>query len=74
MGDRARITVPDIVMTVAVVAMLGILYPVFASGLSSNLGQMDTGTIWMFRIMLPLAIMVLLGRLFQKATVGGGQR
>jgi len=74
MGDRARITVPDIVMTVGVIAILGILYPVFASGLSSNLSGMSTGTIWMFRIMLPLALLVVLGRLFQKATVGGGQR
>lgn len=74
MDDRARITVPDIVMTVAVIAILGMLFPVFSAGLSSNLGQMDTSTVLMFRIMLPLAIMVLLGRLFQKATVGGGQR
>jgi len=74
MDARARITVPDIVMTVGVLAILGILFPVFASGLSGNLGEMSTGTIWMFRLLLPMALLVVLGRLFQKATVGGGQR
>jgi hypothetical protein len=74
MGDRARITIPDIVITVGVLAILGILYPVFASGLGNNLTEMSTPTIWMFRLMLPMALLVILSRLFRKAIVGGGQR
>jgi hypothetical protein len=74
MGDRARITIPDIVITVGVLAILGILYPVFSSGLGNNLTEMSTPTIWMFRLMLPMALLVILSRLFRKAIVGGGQR
>lgn len=74
MNDRGRITVPDIVMTLGVLAILGILFPVFSDALAGNLGEMNTATIWMFRLLLPFAVLVLLGRIFQKATVGGGQR
>lgn len=74
MDGRARITVPDIVMTVGVMAILGILFPVFADALSGNLGEMSTATAWLWRLLLPFALLVILGRLFQKAAVGGGQR
>lgn len=71
--DRARITIPDLVLTVGVLAVLGILFPVFQSSLSSSLSSMSTPTEWMFRLMLPLALLVVITRLLQKATVGGGQ-
>lgn len=74
MDSRGRITIPDIVLTVAVVAILGILFPVFSSGLEGNLSEMSTPTIWMFRLMLPMALLVVLSRLFRKSIVGGGQR
>lgn len=72
--DRARITVPDIVMAVGIVAILGILYPVFSAGLESNRAIMSTPTLWLLRLMLPMAVLVVLARIFKKATVGGGQR
>jgi len=72
--DRARITVPDIVMTVGVVAILGILYPVLSDAISAQSSTMSTPTAFMFQIMLPMALLVILARIFQKATVGGGQR
>lgn len=71
--DRARITIPDLVITVGVLAILGILYPVFASAFTSSIGEMSTPTEWLFRLTLPLALLVIITRLFQKATVGGGQ-
>jgi len=74
LGDRGRITVPDIVMAVGVIAILGILYPVFSTGLASNRAIMSTPTLWLFRILLPMAVLVVLARIFKKATVGGGQR
>jgi len=72
--DRARITVPDIVMTVGVIAILGILYPVLSDAISTQSSTMSTPTAFMFQIMLPMALLVILARIFQKATVGGGQR
>lgn len=72
--NRARITVPDIVISVAVLAILGILFPVMSSGLSDTLGQMSTPTEWVFRLFLPLALLVVLQRIWSKAIVGGGQR
>jgi peptidoglycan biosynthesis protein MviN/MurJ (putative lipid II flippase) len=74
MRDRGRITIPDIIIAVGVLAILGILYPVFATGLENNLTEMSTPTVWMFRLMLPMALLVILSRVFRKAIVGGGQR
>ncbi|WP_225334248.1 hypothetical protein [Halomicrobium urmianum] len=71
MDDRARITVPDVAMFLGAIAMVGALYPVFAAGLEDNLGQMDQGTIYLFRLMLPLMVLVIFGLIFRKAAAGG---
>lgn len=69
-SDRGRLTVPDVALLLASLAMLGFLYPVFQSGFSDNLGQIDAGAAWLFRLMLPLAILVMFSMLWLKATSG----
>lgn len=67
---RARLTVPDVVYIAATLFLLGVLAPVFMKGLNGNLGDMSKGTVWLFRLLLPLLVLVFLSAIFRKA-VGG---
>lgn len=70
MRSRARITVPDIVYVLASLAILGALYPVLADGIASNVGELDTGTLYLIRLVLPMAILILFSMVYVKATAG----
>lgn len=71
-GDqRGRVTVPDVVFVLMSVAVLGALYPVFRASLDQNAGSMGTGTVYLFILFLPLAVLVLFMLLFTKSTAGG---
>ena len=69
-SDRGRLTVPDVAYLLASMAMLGILYPVWNEGFLNNMGEIGAGTAWLFRLMLPLAILVMMSMLWMKATAG----
>lgn len=69
-GNRGRLTVPDIAYLLASLAMLAILYPVWNEGFMSHMSEIDPATAWLFRLMLPLLLLVLLSMLWLKATSG----
>jgi hypothetical protein len=70
MDQRGRLTVPDIVFITFSLAILGSLYPIFWDRLQANIGTMSTATAYLFQLVLPLAVLVLLGMVFKKATAG----
>jgi len=69
-GERGRLTVPDVAYMLAAFAIMGILYPVWSEGFVSNMGQISPATAWLFRLMLPLMILVLMSVLWTKSTAG----
>ena len=68
--DRGRLTVPDVALLLASLAILRILWPVMNTGFINNLSEISTPTAWLFRLVLPLAILVLFSMLWLKATSG----
>ena len=67
---RGRLTVPDVIFLLASVAFLGALYPVFWSGFRANINLLSPGTAYLFQLILPLAIIVLLSVVYVKAAGG----
>lgn len=70
MMDRARITIPDLVYALVSIFFLGALWPVFYDGYLANLGKLSTGEEYLYRLLLPLMILVLLTVIWTK-TIGG---
>lgn len=68
--DRARITVPDVLFIVFSVASIAALYPVFWSGLEDRAGGMTTGELYLFQLILPFALLVVVSMVYVSA-VGG---
>jgi len=68
--DRGRLTVPDVALLLASLAILRILWPVMQTGFVNNLGEMSTPTAWLWRLVLPMAILVMFSMLWLKATAG----
>jgi len=68
--DRARLTVPDVALLLASLAILRILWPVMNTGFINNLSEISTPTAWLIRLILPLSILVLFSMLWLKATAG----
>lgn len=70
-GDtRGRLTVPDIAFVTFSLAIVAALYPVFWDRFQANLGVMSTGTAYLFQLILPLLVLVMLGTVYVKATAG----
>lgn len=69
--DRARITIPDILMLLMAFAFLGALYPVFWGFYSDNLSYLSPGAKYLFQLMLPLLLLVIYTVVYRNA-VGGG--
>jgi len=69
-GTRARLTIPDVAYLLMSLAILAALYPVWKSGFVSNISQISTSTAWLWRLMLPLALLVLFSMIYLKATAG----
>lgn len=70
MSRRARITVPDLMFTLFSLAALGALYPVFHDHFQANLDVMGTGPEWLWQMVLPMALLVLMSVIYLKATQG----
>lgn len=68
--DRARITLPNVVMFLAALAFLGALSPVFYDSLQGSVGQVNTGTLLLFRLLPAGAILILITVIWRKATAG----
>lgn len=69
-GNRGRMTLPDLMFGLASLAVLGALYPVFWDSIQARAGEMTTAQLYMYQLILPLALLVFLGGLYRKA-VGG---
>jgi len=72
-GTRGRLTVPDVAFLLMSLMVLRILWPVLNTEFLNNLGEMSTATAWLFRLVLPVAILVMFSLLWLKATAGVAQ-
>jgi hypothetical protein len=68
--ERARLTVPDVAFFLMSLAILGILWPVWNTYFVARQDAISTPTAWLLRLMLPFAILVMMGMLWRKATAG----
>lgn len=68
--DRGRITLPFLMLFAYAIALLGALYPVFADLFSKSASSMDTGTEYLFFLVLPLLVLTLISLAFLKARGG----
>lgn len=68
--DRGQITVPDLAYLLMTFAFIGGLYPVFHTGLGENFGLMSDGTVYLFRLFLPFAILVIFTVIYVTASGG----
>jgi hypothetical protein len=68
--DRARITLPNVVLWLAALAFLGALAPVFYSSLESAVGETSTGALLLYRLLPSLAVLILITVIWRKATAG----
>lgn len=71
MDQRARLTLPDLLIAVFALAVLGALWPVAAEALDNATTHMNAGEIYLMRLLLPLMLLTLLAVIFAKATTGG---
>lgn len=69
--ERARLTVPDVILLLASLAFFAALYPVFWSGFEARVADMDQGTALLFQLILPLGLLVFLSVMWLKATSRG---
>lgn len=67
---RGRITVPDVVFIVMSLAVLGALSPVLYDALDTNVSGMSTGEAYLFQMIVPFAVLILLSMVYVKATAG----
>jgi hypothetical protein len=74
MPDRARITLPDLVFVLFSLAILGALGPVFLTSLADRADEFGTLTLYALRILVPLAVLIILYSVYQKAVQGGTAR
>lgn len=60
MDDRARLTFVDVAWGLAIVAILGALWPIVAWSLDQNAGELSPGEGYLFQLALPGLIIVFL--------------
>jgi len=70
MGNRGRITIVEVITSVAALGFLAALWPVVADALDAQAPIMSTGTVYIFRLVLPLMLLVLLSLIFTAARQG----
>lgn len=71
MDRRGRITVPLVMQLLMAVAAVGALYPVFWTLFNERVGEMSTGTAYLWQLVLPFIALVMLTVIFRSA-IGGG--
>lgn len=74
LGERARMTLPDVLFVLMSVAFLGALWPVVADALQTNAGAMSAGSSLIYQLLLPVAVLVLFSTIYLKAVAGGASR
>lgn len=69
-GTRARITVPDVVFILVSVGIIGVLWPIVDDFLTANADVVPTPAAWLFLLVLPMALLVLISVIFRTAAQG----
>jgi len=69
---RARITITDIVFALMTIAFVGALWPVFFDAYQGTAADLTTGTEMLYLLILPVIVLVLIFKLYQKAVRGYG--
>jgi len=73
-GDcRGRITIVEVLLMMFTLAFLGALWPVVQDAIDSSASSLGTGELYLFRLLLPLMLLVMLSVLFVTASSGGGR-
>ncbi len=70
MGNRGRITIVEVITSVAALGFVAALWPVLSDALDAQASIMSTGTVYIFRLVLPLMLLVLLSLIFTAARQG----
>jgi len=68
--NRARITLPDILFITWSLGMLAALWPVFYNLFQDNADVIPTGAEYLWLMILPFAILILLTVIYMKAAEG----
>lgn len=68
--DRGRLTPVDVVVFLAVLAVLAALGPVFLNLMDQNLYQANPATAWMVRLIMPVILLTLLAFIYVNAAQG----
>lgn len=68
--DRGRITLPDLMHFLAAMAVLGALWPVAYTLLSTEETTIGTGELLLWQSVLPVALIVMLAIIWRKAAGG----
>ena len=67
-GDnRARLTVPDVVLALAAIAFIAVLYPVAQEGIAENTDTIPIEAMWLLQLVLPMVLLVWLAVVFHRA-------
>lgn len=70
MDDRGRLTIPDFAYLLISLGVLAVLSPVFFDVLDRHAYAMNTGTVYLIQLVVPLAILVVFTIVYL-AAVGG---
>lgn len=71
--ERGRLTLPDVLYVLMTVAFIGALWPVVMDAIEENHAEMSTGAEYIYLLVLPLGVLVLLSVIYLKATAGGAR-
>jgi hypothetical protein len=68
---RGRLTIPDVVFLLAALAFGAPLVVVFVDGMEANAGILTTGELYLYQLLVPGTVLVMLAVVFRKAVQGG---
>jgi len=71
--SRGRVTIVEVLLTMFALAFVGALWPVVQDAIDSAAQSLGTGELYLFRLLLPLMLLVMLSVLFVTASSGGGR-
>jgi hypothetical protein len=70
--QRGRLTIVDVVLILASVAVVGALWPVVEAGLTANAGELSTGEGYLFQMVLAVMVLVILASIWRRVVRGAG--
>lgn len=70
---RGRITIVEVLMSLFTIGFLAALWPVVQDAIDTSAATLNAGELYMFRLLLPLMLLVLFSVIFVQASAGGGR-